>query len=101
MGMEAPHTTVSLRARLGLTQAELAEKATAILRETTGDKHAKVSVSTVIRWERARNVGTDHLRAICTALGVTVDVGLAASDAARALRDSSRAKPRRKSKGAA
>lgn len=97
------HTPASLRVRLNLTQAQLAEKATEALRAATGDPDAAVSVSTVMRLERAKNVGTDHARAIATALDVTLDDLLAAVDVVRARLVVSRGKPsrRRRAKGAA
>lgn len=85
--MDTPtHTIASLRVRLGLTQAELADKATEGAQRTDPAGRNKVSVSTVCRAERGESVHLDHLRAIAGALGVTVDVLIAALDEARAQR---------------
>lgn len=83
--MEAtPHTPASIRTALGMTQVELADRATVIARET--DPAADVSSQTVSRMERGEGVRVDHLRPIAAALGVTVDVLLAAMDVERARR---------------
>lgn len=79
MEAQASHTPASLRARLGLSQEQVADRAS----EIAG---SKVSTSTVRRLERGRSVGLDHLRAIAAALEVTVEVLIAAMDVERARR---------------
>lgn len=79
MEAKASHTPASLRVRLGLSQEQVALRAS----EIAG---SKVSTSTVRRLERGRSVGLDHLRAIAGALVVTVDALIAAMDAERARR---------------
>jgi transcriptional regulator with XRE-family HTH domain len=75
----ASHTPASLRARLGLTQAQLAQLAS----ETSG---TAVSVSTVGRLEKGRSISLDHVRAIAAALKVEPQLLIDAIDAERARR---------------
>lgn len=84
MDSTTAHTPASLRARLDLSQEQVASRAS----EFAG---SKVSTSTVRRLECGRSVGLDHLRAIAAALAVTVDVLIEAMDTERARRAGSAA----------
>lgn len=84
--METPvaHTITSLRARLGLSQRELAEIATAYLEKQ--QPGSRVSIMTVCRLEAGGRVVLDHAEAIAAGLGVTVDALIAAQKTQRGLR---------------
>lgn len=73
-----------LRRRVGISQEELAARATARARQS--DPTAGVSLSTVRRLELGKGVNADHLSPIAVELKVTVDVLLEAMRFERARR---------------
>lgn len=85
------HTPKSLRGRLGLTQAEVA-------------KRASVTQRTVVDLEAGVDLRLDSFRALARALEVTTETLVAAHDVERERRASRKAPPprkRRRTKGAA
>lgn len=81
---DVAHTPKSLRARLGLSQEELAERASRIAGST-------VSVSTVKRLESGEDISLENVRWIAAALEVEVQALIEAIDAERARRKGSAA----------
>lgn len=97
---DATHTPASLRVRLGLTQAQVAERASEFARKR--DPKESVSISTIGRLEDGRDVSLDSLRDIAPALETTIEALIAAIDVVRTRHVESRSKPRgRKSKAGA